>query len=124
MARRLKSASLLWRGLVGAWGALQAQRLTKPSAPSGRSETGLAEQGTLLSCAPFPSSCAPRIPVSGHCLPGAAAVTPVPPPGKPDGRLVLSDRCVFARVVFPCFTIRKLCLSYRQENYQSCCQTS
>lgn len=55
---------------MGAWGALQAQRVTNPSAPSGRSEKGVAEQGTPLSCTPFPSSCSPRIPISGHRLPG------------------------------------------------------
>lgn len=55
---------------MGAWGALQAQRATNASAPSGRSEKGGTEQGTLLSCAPFPHLCSPRIPISGHCLPG------------------------------------------------------
>ena len=55
---------------MGAWGALQAQRVSNPSAPSGRSEKGVAEQGTPLSCTPFPSSCSPRIPISGRCLPG------------------------------------------------------
>lgn len=55
----------------GGWwvpGEPSRHRDTDPCAPSGRSETGVAEQGTLLSCAPFPSSCYPRIPVSGHCL--------------------------------------------------------
>ena len=55
---------------MGAWGALQAQRVTNPLAPSGRSEKGVAEQGTPLSCTPFPSSCSPRIPIRGRCLPG------------------------------------------------------
>ena len=55
---------------MGAWGALQAQRVSNPSAPSGRSEKGVAEQGTPLSCTPFPSSCSPRIPIRGRCLPG------------------------------------------------------
>ena len=55
---------------MGAWGALQAQRVSNPSAPSGRSEKGVAEQGTPLSCTPFPSSCSPHIPIRGRCLPG------------------------------------------------------
>ena len=55
---------------MGAWGALQVQRVTNPSAPSGRSEKGGTEQGMLLSCAPFPPFCSPRIPISGQCLPG------------------------------------------------------
>lgn len=36
-------------------------------------------------------------------------MTPVPPAGKLDGRLVLSHQGVPARVVFHCFTVRKLC---------------
>ncbi len=43
---------------------------------------------------------------------------------KPGGRLVLSNQRIFARMVIRCFTIRKPCVSYRQEKYGSCCQTS
>ncbi|KAM9612014.1 maestro heat-like repeat-containing protein family member 7 [Morphnus guianensis] len=38
----------------------------------------------------------------------AAAAIPVPPARKPDGRLVLSEHSIFARVVFQCFTITEI----------------
>ena len=54
----------------------------------------------------------------------AAAATPVPPARKLDGRPVLSERSIFARVVFHHFTKRKFCASYREEEFRSCCQAS
>lgn len=111
--------SLPWRGLVAAWGAFRARGVTKPSAPSGLGEKGVAEQGTGRLC--FPALPAllllSRVPISvpmASTCQEAAAETPVPPPArKPDGRLVPSDQSIFARVVFDRFTRRKL-LSFIQ----------
>ena len=76
--------SLLWWGLVAAWGAFQARRVTKPSAPSGPGEKGVAEQGTGSLC--FPAlPLLSRIPISvpmATTHQEAAAEIPVPPPAR------------------------------------------
>ena len=114
---------------MGAWGAFQAWKVTKPSACLGRSEKRVAEQGTQTICSPaFPSlPLLSHVPISAPmatvCQEAAAAI-PAPPDRKVDRRLVLSDHSVFARVVFDHLTKRKFCASDRQENHRSCCQTS
>lgn len=94
-------------------GAFQAWRVTNPSAPLGWSEKGVAKQGTGSLCFPAP----PALPLLS-CIPW-------PPPARKllqrflgqelEGRLVLSDQGMFARVVFDHFTKRKYCASSRQE---------
>lgn len=77
------------------------------------SEKGVAEQGTLSLCCPaFPSlPLLSLVPISAHVATTrqqAAAAIPVPPARKLDGRLVLSEHSIFARVVFQCFTITEI----------------